>query len=312
MSDSRRAAIYLVITAAGFGGTWVAAPWATQEIAPLVVACVRFAIAAALLFGFCRLRGRSLHLDRRDVPAVAGVAVTSVVGYNVLFLYGVTLAPASHGAVIVPGLIPMATLILSRVLLGTRASARQLAGILLSIGGLALVVGPELSGGSTTLLGDAMFAFSAAIWAAYTLVGRASRLDPAVLTFYGTAVGSIALLPLAILVPDPSAGALGDASTRAILSVVYLGTIGTVVAFVAFLQGVRLIGPSRATAYTVLIPVFGLALTVTLLGEALTPLALVGAVVVLAGLRLTQSGATPATGVTPDAALAAPNPGEPA
>src|SRR4051812_9360064 len=70
MSDSRRAAIYLVITAAGFGGTWVAAPWATQEIAPLVVACIRFAIAAVLLLGFCRLRGLSLHVERRDVPAI--------------------------------------------------------------------------------------------------------------------------------------------------------------------------------------------------------------------------------------------------
>jgi drug/metabolite transporter (DMT)-like permease len=289
MSESRRAAIYLVITAAGFGGTWVAAPWATQEIAPLVVACVRFAIAAVLLLGFCRARGLSLHLERRDVPAIAGVALTSVVGYNVLFLYGVTLAPASHGAVIVPGLIPMATLLLSRILLGTRASARQLAGILVSIAGLALVVGPELSGGSATLVGDVMFAISAGLWAAYTLAGRASRLDAAVLTFYGAAVGSIALLPLAILVPDPTAGSIGDASTRALLSVAYLGSIGTVVAFVAFLQGVRLIGPARATAYTVLIPVFGLALTVTLLGEALTPLALVGAIVVLAGLRLTQS-----------------------
>src|SRR3954454_10712593 len=293
MSDSRRAAIYLVITAAGFGGTWVAAPWATEDIAPLVVACVRFAIAAALLLGFCRVRGLSLRLERRDLPGIAGVALTSVVGYDVLFLYGVTLAPASHGAVIVPGLIPMATLVLSRVVLGMRATVRQLAGILLSIAGLALVVGPELSGGSTTVLGDGMFAIAAGLWAAYTLVGRASRLDSAVLTFYGAAVGSIVLLPLAILVPDPSAGSIGDASTRALLSVVYLGSIGTVVSFVAFLQGVRLIGPSRAIAYTVLIPVFGLALTVTLLGEALTPLALVGAVVVLVGLRITQTGAAP-------------------
>ncbi|MBI3751252.1 MAG: DMT family transporter [Chloroflexi bacterium] len=288
LAASRLAAIYLVVTAIGFGGTWVAAPWATDEIAPLTVATIRFALAAALLLGWCLLRGLPLRLRRADVPVIAGVALTSVAGYNVLFLYGVTLAPASHGAVLVPGLIPMATLVLSRLVLGTQVARRQVLGVLLSIAGLALVVGPELGGDARTLAGDAMFAVSAGIWAAYTLIGRASRLDSAVLTLYGTAVGSLVLLPLALLVPG-GPGPIADASLRAILSVVYLGSIGTVLSFVTFLQGVRLIGAARASAYTVLIPVFGLTLTVSLLGEALTPLALVGAAIVLAGLRITQS-----------------------
>lgn len=291
LSASRLAAIYLVVTAAGFGGTWVAAPWATDEIAPLAVATIRFALAAALLLGWCLLRGLPLRLRRSDLAVIAGVAVTSVAGYNVLFLYGVTLAPPSHGAVLVPGLIPMATLILSRLVLGTHVARRQVVGVLLSIAGLALVVGPELGGDARTLAGDAMFAVSAAIWAAYTLIGRASRLDSAVLTLYGTAAGSLILLPLALLVPG-GPGAVTDASLRAILSVVYLGSIGTVLSFVTFLQGIRLIGAARASAYTVLIPVFGLTLTVGLLGDPLTPLALVGAGVVLVGLRVTQTGAS--------------------
>ena len=293
LSASRLAAVYLVVTAAGFGGTWVAAPWATEEIAPLTVATIRFALAAALLLGWSLLRGLPLRLRRSDVPVIAGVALTSVAGYNVLFLYGVTLAPASHGAVLVPGLIPMATLVLSRLVLGTQVARRQVVGVLLSIAGLALVVGPELGGDARTLAGDAMFAVSAGIWAAYTLIGRASRLDSAVLTLYGTAVGSLVLLPLALLVPG-GPGSVSEASLRAILSVVYLGSIGTVLSFVTFLQGIRLIGAARASAYTVLIPVFGLTLTVSLLGEPLTPLALVGAVVVLIGLRITQTGSASA------------------
>lgn len=304
LSASRLAAIYLVVTAAGFGGTWVAAPWATEEIAPLTVATIRFALAAVLLLGWCLLRGLPLQLRRSDLAVIAGVAVTSVAGYNVLFLYGVTLAPASHGAVLVPGLIPMATLVLSRVVLGTAATRRQVLGVLVSIGGLALVVGPELGGDVRTLAGDAMFAVSAGIWASYTLMGRASRLDSAVLTLYGTALGSLILLPVAVVVGGP--GSVGDASLRAVLSVVYLGSVGTVLSFVTFLQGIKLIGAARASAYTVLIPVFGLSLTVTLLGEPLTPLAFVGAAVVLAGLRLTQTGAAPSVPAPPETAQPEP------
>ena len=53
---------------------------------------------------------------------------------------------------------------------------------------------------------------------------------------------------------------------------------------------IRFLRCHRASAFTLLIPIFGLSLTVTLLGEPLTPLALVGAAIVLVGLRLTQTG----------------------
>jgi drug/metabolite transporter (DMT)-like permease len=308
VSPSRRAALYLTITAAGFGGTWVAAPWATQAIAPLTVAFVRFTLAAVLLLLWTRFRGASLALRRSDLPPVLGVAVTSVVGYNVLFLYGVTLAPANHGAILVPGLIPLATLAISHLVLGAKVAARQVLGVVVSLVGLALVVGPELSGGGTTLIGDAMFIVSAGVWASYTLIARTSRLDSPVLTFWGVALGAAGLLPLALLVGGPGVhlDGLADAPSRAVLSVVYLGSIGTVLSFVTFLEGVKLIGPQRATAYSVLIPVFGLVLVAIFLAEPLTPVALVGAAIVLVGLRVTQS-APPATGqpIGADAAAAA-------
>lgn len=306
MSPSRRATIFLVITAAGFGGTWVAAPWATDAIAPLTVAFVRFTLAALLLFAWTRVRGLSLALPRREVPLVLGVAVTSVIAYNILFLYGVTLAPASHGAILVPGLIPLATLVLSRLIHGTRIAARQVGGIALSLVGLALVVGPELTASGSTLVGDAMFMVSASVWASYTLIGRASRLDSAVLTFYGAAVGAVGLLPLSLIVGGPGLGLadLPEAPARALLGVLYLGSIGTVLSFVTFLEGVRLIGPARATAFSVLIPIFGLALTVSLLGEALAPIAVVGAAIALVGLWITQTtpSAPAAEGTTPEPA----------
>jgi drug/metabolite transporter (DMT)-like permease len=137
------AAVILVVTAILFGGTWVAAPWATHEIPPMVVACLRFATAGLLLLGWCRLRGIPIPLRRADVPIILGITATSVVGYNILFLYGVTLAPASHGAVITPGLIPVFTLALGRLLYREGIAWRQAVGVVVCLLGLALVVGPR-------------------------------------------------------------------------------------------------------------------------------------------------------------------------
>jgi drug/metabolite transporter (DMT)-like permease len=150
------AAVLLVLTAIFFGGTWVAAPWATHEIPPMVVACVRFATAAVLLFGWCRVRGIPIALRRADIPIVLAVSATSVVGYNVLFLYGVTLAPASHGAVITPGLIPVFTLVLGRVIYRESIRWRQALGVVICLLGLALVVGPAFAGDPRALVGDGL------------------------------------------------------------------------------------------------------------------------------------------------------------
>ena len=288
--SDRVAQLLLVLMAAFFGGTWVAAPWATDEIAPLTVAFLRFLAAAILLFGWCRATGIDVSFRRADLPVILGVALTSIVGYNILFLYGVTLAPPSHGAVIVPGLIPAATLVIGRIVFGEPIGARRAAGIAVSLVGLVLVVGPSLQGeGAATVAGEAMFAASAVLWATYTLVGRAAtrRFHVAAITFLGAAVGALILLPLAILQPG-GFGDLAGASIRALAGVLYLATFGTVLSFVFFYEGIRRLGAARASAFTVLIPLFGASMTAVLLDEPLGPLSLVGAAIVIAGLLITQ------------------------
>ena len=263
---ARRAAdsapILLILSAASFGLTWVAAPWATAEIPPLVVACVRFAIAAVLLFAWCRFRGVPIPLRLADLPVVVGVTATSVVTYNLLFLYGVTLAPASHGAVIVPGLIPIFTLALSRVLFGERVALGRVAGAVVALAGLALVVGPAFAGGQE-VAGDLMFAAGAAAWASYAIFSRLAtqRMHAAAITFLSSALGSVTFAILTLIIEPAGFGKLGTASAQALAGVIYLGTFGTVFSFVLFALGVERIGPAHASAYAVLIPLFGVAAT---------------------------------------------------
>jgi drug/metabolite transporter (DMT)-like permease len=291
------AAVLLVLTAAFFGATWVAAPWATHEIPPMVVACVRFATAAVLLFGWCRLRGIPIPLRRADIPIVLGVTATSVVGYNVLFLYGVTLAPASHGAVITPGLIPVFALVLARILFGEPIRWQQAVGVAICLVGLALVVGPAFAGDPAALAGDVLYGVSALLWATYTILGRkvTARFHVAAITCVSGALGALVFLPLGLL--DPVGfGALTTASPRALAGLAYLGSLGTAVGFVTFYLGVQRIGSARASAYTVLIPLFGVSLTVAVLGESFVPISFLGAAIVIGGLWLTQARAGNRTG----------------
>ena len=293
--------VLLLLSAAAFGGTWVAAPWAVAEIPPMAVACVRFTIAAVLLLAWCRARRLRIDPRGRDVPIVLGVAATSVVGYNVLFLNGVRLAPPSHGAVITPGFIPIITLVLTRVVLAERPRPRQAIGALVALAGLALVIGPAFVAGSGELVGDVLFVLSAFMWSVYTIIGRAAtrRFDAAVITFLSAAIGAVAFLGLSLALEPGGFATYGTASPQALGGVAYLGSLGTVVPFVFFYLGVQRLGAARASAYSVLIPLFGVAATVALLRAPLEPLALAGAALVIGGLWLMQAQAAQRLVVSP-------------
>ena len=107
---------------------------------------------------------------------------------------------------------------------------------------------PSSGASAGRLAGDLMFIAGALTWAMYTLISRRAtvRLHPAHATLLATLAGTFMLLPLAIV--ERGWEPLLGASTRGLLSIAYLGVIGTAVAFATFSEGVRRIGSGRAAA----------------------------------------------------------------
>lgn len=288
---SRDQAAYLMLTgmAVCFGGTWVAGAVAVDAAPPFAIAAARFGIASILLFAWARVARRPLTpLARRDWPLVAGLGLTAIAGYNWLFLTGLTLAPASDGAIIVPGLAPVSTALLAGAFLGERLGARGFLGLGVAVVGLLLVVGPGASFNSGRLIGDLMFLAGAACWGVYSVLARIAsrRFSPVSTTLYGTALGTMILVPLALL--EGGLGTLAGASPEALAGTAYLAVFGTVGAFVLFNMGVARIGAARASAFALLVPVVGVLSSVLLLKEELGPFTIVGGLVVLIGLWLIE------------------------
>ena len=282
---------YLMLTgmALCFGGTWVAGAVAVDGAPPFAIAALRFGIASILLFAWAKLARRPLTpLHRRDLPLVMGLGLTAIAGYNWLFLTGLTLAPASDGAIIAPGLAPVFTAVLAGALLRERLGVRGFVGLGVAVLGLLLVVGPAGGADGQRLLGDLMFLAGAACWGVYSVLSRIAsrRFSPVSTTVYGTAFGTAVLLPLAVL-----EGGLGDLPSAPIASLAgigYLAVFGTVGAFLLFNLGVARIGAARASAFALLVPVIGVLSSVALLGERLGPLTVLGGAVVLIGLWLVE------------------------
>jgi drug/metabolite transporter (DMT)-like permease len=72
-----------------------------------------------------------------------------------------------------------------------------------------------------------------------------------------------------------------------------LVVFGTVLPFVFFYQGVQRIGAARASSFAFLVPIFGVVSSVTLLGERVSILTVLGGALVLVGLWLVQRKSPP-------------------
>jgi drug/metabolite transporter (DMT)-like permease len=296
---------YLLLTAMAicFGGTWVAGALAVDAAPPFTIAAVRFGVASVLLFAWARLANRPLSpVTRADLPLIAGLGLTAIAGYNWLFLTGLTLAPASDGAIIVPGLAPVFTLILAGVILGERLGTRAYVGFAVAAVGLYLVVAPGGAADGRRLLGDVMFLAGAVCWGIYSVLARVAsrRFDAVSATLYGTALGTAILIPAALL--EGGAGRLLTAPPAALGGIAYLALFGTVAAFVLLNLGVARIGAARASAFALLVPIVGVLTSVALLGERLGPTTLIGGAIVLAGLWLVERAGHP----TPPRSTASP------
>lgn len=295
---SRLLAIAMLATASAFlGGAMATAKIAVADVPPMTVAATRFALAALVLFALRRfvprLRGTTSRLRLGDLPIIVALGMTAAAGYNILLLTGVQLAPASDAAMIGPAVAPIVSTALAAFLLRERPRALAVAGLAISMVGILLVMSPSGAVDGSRLLGDLIFVAAGALFGSYLVISRfaARRFSPLDITFYGSLFAAIVLAPFALLEAGPAR--LLAAEPSSLLAVGHLAVLATVAAFVLLNEGLRRLGVARSAGFTMMIPVFGVLQAMLLLGEPLAGTALIGAVVVLGGIWLSQGGSLP-------------------
>jgi len=255
---------------------------------PLVFNALRWTLAACVSMGVVALRRDSLCIAPRDWGYVA---LNPGIGnglQQVTFINGIRLTTAGHSALIM-GLSPV-MVALGAAGLGLEPVTRRMwTGILLSIGGLALLVRPGASNAPPTAFwGDLLTLASAACWAIYILVSRplTVRYPPAAIAALGVALATIVLTLIAV--PDMHRQSWGTLRWPAWAAVAYSGTLTIALGYVIWSVAIRRIGASRTAILANLSPVVALTAAWILLGERLDPMQGVGALLVIVGVGMTR------------------------
>lgn len=270
-----------------WGGTFVAGRVLALALPATVGSLLRFLVASvALTLAAWTIEGRLPPLDRRKLLATVALGATGIFAYNLFFLGALGRLPASRTSLIV-ALNPVVTIAAAAWLLGERLSVWRWCGVAVALAGVWIVVshGDPLTPASGAIgAGEAMMFGAVCAWAAYTLIGRhvLADLTPLAASAYASLFGTAMLAVVSL----PDLGRLGwnVLSADVVAAVLYLGVLGTGVAFVWYYRGVRELGPARTVIFNNLVPVFGAAFGVLLLGEPLTASMLVGGAVAVAGV----------------------------
>ena len=258
-------------------------------VTPGLLAFGRVALAAVVLLALA-WRAGSLPTLRGHWGVMLFYAVAEIVIPFSLIAFGEQHVSSSLTAILVSTVPLFAALIAVRFNRSERPTPIRIVGLVAGFGGVVALVGIDVAGSSSELLGAAAILISALGYAAgATLVKlRLTALDPRATMGASLAMAAVLLAPYAALDRPRAVPGAG-----AIACVVVLGLVCTALAFVVYTILITEAGTTRATVITYINPVVAVALGVSLLGEQLGPGAIAGLLLILAGSWLSTDGRLP-------------------
>ena len=277
----------MVLLTALWGFQQVTIKWIAADVSFVAQAAVRSIVATALLLVWARMQGTALFT--RDGTLMAGIAAGLLFAFEFVFIYGgLGHTNASRMSVFVYLAPPLTALGLHFLVRGERLALQQWLGVALAFAGLVLAFAEGFFSGGHTWLGDLCGIVAAVLWAATTVLIRATglaRASAAKTLFYQLAV-SAAVLPVASIL-------LGEKGITGINGLVLasLAYQGVIVAFASYLAWFWLLTrylAARLSVLSFLTPLFGMLSGVVFLSEPLSAHFAAAAELIAAGIALVK------------------------
>jgi len=282
--------VFVVLAVLSWAGNAIVGRLAPDAgIPPIALNFWRWAVAFVVLAPFAiGTLGAQWRLLFAHWRLVILFGVAGITGFNAL-LYLALEETTVVQATLISAILPALVIASGRVFLGQPIGARQVAGVLLSFAGVAVIVA---RGDLAVLLGlvlnrgDLWMLIAVCFWAAQTLLLRFIPKAIDLMAFQVAAIGVGLIVALPFYLHETWSGRPMPVTWTAALMVAYIAVVASAGGYTLWNFGVIRIGPRSAGYFGNLYPVFGALLGIVLLGEPLHGYHAVGAAVVLAGILL--------------------------
>ncbi|MGE5628858.1 MAG: DMT family transporter [Solirubrobacterales bacterium] len=290
MSNAR---IYflMVLSCLFWGGAFIATKLSTPYIPTFTLTFYRFFIAAVILYFVLLKKDKNIYrLTKKDIPVFLITGIIGMFGYHVLFFTSLRYTTAINSSLLSAS-SPIITTILCIIFLKDKVNPKRLAGIAISFSGVMLTISNANLQVFTHLSfnhGDLIMLAAVIVWSSYQVYSKTiiKNYSPILLIFYSFVFCDIFLIPFVIY--ENPLTFINKIPLSAHLSVIYMGIFPSVVSYVVQQYSILKIGPSRTSIFINLIPIFSITLSVLILGETFTPVKLLTALLIIAGVYICQ------------------------
>jgi drug/metabolite transporter (DMT)-like permease len=271
-----------------WGITFVVFKYANESFDPIAIIFFRLLISIVFLFSFAYLSGRMMRFRKGDFKWFMLMAMFEPFIYFLGESFGLSMVSPTVAAIIV-STIPLFVPVAAFFLLKERLSVTNILGLALSFAGVVMVI-MATEGRLAGNIKGIMLMFVAVFGAVgYTIIAKRllDTYNGIFITAWQSTLGLLFITPFFLTLELPHL----DFSTilpSSIWALLFLGVFGSGVCFILFAVGIRELGASKANVFTNLVPVVAAIVSFFVLKEAMPLMKILGIVVVIAGLLLSQ------------------------
>jgi drug/metabolite transporter (DMT)-like permease len=244
---------------------------------------------------------RGVRLFARDGTLWPGSSAGVIFGIEFVLIYrGLTLTSASR-AVVFLYTAPFFVALGSHLFLGERLRASQWSGLALCFAGVALAIGvPQANVDANVLFGDLLIVVGGALWAATTLLVKATALirAPAEKALGYQVALSIPIFTFAAWITGEKITHVPHLLSLSLLAYQAFWVVG--LTFTLWVALVKAYSASKLSAFTFITPLFGVVASYFIMHDTLTPVFGAAALLVIAGLYLVNRPELTGPKIVPD------------
>lgn len=291
--------VLMILNTVVWGGTFIAGRIMESGSNPIVTAFIRFLIATILLVLLCLVTKQSLRLPGRKILGLQILlGFIGIFFYTIMFHLGLQMVPAGKAAVIVTT-SPIFITIMAAVFYKERMTSIKAIGVIMAVAGTVIVISrgnvAGLFGGGFSF-GEGLLLLCALSWATFVIIGKLvlKQLTPMVSITWSSIIGTIMLLPAALL-----SGDLGQCLHYARdtwVGIIYLAVFSTFLGYIWYYKVMSVVGPTRASLITCMVPPCSIALSILVLKEPAGWSLLVGGGITIIGVFIVNYVAVAAAG----------------
>jgi drug/metabolite transporter (DMT)-like permease len=298
----------IYVLGAIWGGSYLFIKIGVRDLSPAMVAWARVALAALVLVPIAARSGALAVARGSGIAWLALVGAIQVAGPFLLIAAAEEEISSGLAGILVASAPIFTALLAIRFDQEERSSGMRLVGVLLGLAGVAVLLGVDLNGSTSELLGGLAVLLAGLGYAigGFLVKKRLAAVPPIGLAAWVMVASTVVLLPAAIATLPDSAPRLGP-----VAAVSALGILGTGVAFAIFYALMGTVGPARTFIVTYLAPGFAIAYGAIFLDEVITVSTLGGLALILGGSYLAAGRSAPdertlSAGEAPESAKAIP------